>query len=65
MEVQIGPLSKKKELCLRRVPPSHVAMGQNSVPLVNIPIPTKIGKMGGAVHLPQKGTVGVDPQPCL
>ena len=37
----------------------QMAMGQNPVPPVNIPIPTKIGsKMGG-----QNGTVGFDPQP--
>ena len=37
----------------------HVAMGQNPVPPVNIPIPTKIGsKMGGA-------PIRIDPQPFL
>ena len=32
----------------------HMAMGQNPVPSVNIPIPTKIGsKMGGALKTPK------------
>ena len=41
----------------RAIDVHHVAMGQNPVPPVNIPIPTKI-------HLPQNGTIGFDPQPC-
>ena len=37
----------------------HVAMGQNSVPPVNIPNPTKIGsKMGGAPKTPKMGSHG-------
>ena len=40
-----------------------MAMGQNSVPPVNTPIPTKIGsKMGGA-PTPKWDPVGFDPQP--
>ena len=40
----------------------HMAMGQNPVPPVNIPVPTKIvSKMGG--HLSQNGTIGFDQQP--
>ena len=35
----------------------HMAMGQNPVPPVNIPLPTKIGLV---VHLPQNGTIGFD-----
>ena len=37
-------------------------MGQNPVPPVNIPIPTKIPKMGGA-PTNQNGTIGVEPRP--
>ena len=40
----------------------HLATGQNPVPPVNIPIPTKIG-LKWVVHLPQNGTIGFDPQP--
>ena len=41
----------------------EVAMGQNPVPPVNIPIPTKIGpKMGGA-PTPKWEPIGFDPQP--
>ena len=46
---------------------SEMAMGQNPVPPVNIPIPTKIGsKMGGA-PTPKQDPIGFDPQPneCL
>ena len=40
-----------------------MAMGQNPVPPVNIPIPTKIGsKMSGA-PTPKWGPIGIDPQP--
>ena len=40
----------------------HMAMGQNPVPPVNIPFPTKIGsKMGGAA--PKWDTIDFDPQP--
>ena len=41
----------------------NVAMGQNPVPPVNIPIPTK-HELNWVVHLSQNGTVGFDPQPC-
>ena len=34
----------------------HVAMGQNPAPPVNIPIPTKLTKMGGEFTYPQNGT---------
>ena len=36
----------------------HMAVGQNPVRPVNIPISTKV-----VVHLPQNGTIGFDPQP--
>ena len=38
-----------------------MAMRQNPVRLVNIPIPTKLGK--NVVHLPQNATIGLDSQP--
>ena len=42
-----------------------MAMGQNPLPPVNIPIPTKIGsKMGGA-PTPKWDTTGFDPQSSL
>ena len=41
---------------------AHITMGQNPVPLVNIPIPTKINYKW-VVRLPQNGTIGVDPRP--
>ena len=44
-------------------PFKHMAMGQNPVPPVNIPIPTKIGSKLGGAYLPQNGTIGFDPQP--
>ena len=41
---------------------SHLAMGQNPVPPVNIPIPTKIGsEMGGALT-PKWDPIGFDPR---
>ena len=44
----------------------HMAMGQNPVPPVNIPIPTEIPeiptKMGGA-PTPKWDPIGVDPRP--
>ena len=42
-----------------------MAMGQNPVPPVNIPIPTKIGsKMGGELtYQPKWDPIGFDPQP--
>ena len=40
------------------------AMGQNPVPPVNIPMPTKIGsKMGGAPKPPKWDPIGVEPRP--
>ena len=43
----------------------HLAMGQNPVPPVSIPIPTKIGsKMGGAfTYQPKWDPIGFEPQP--
>ena len=39
-----------------------MAMGQNQVPPVNIPIPTKIGsKMGGEFSYPKWDPIGFDP----
>ena len=43
----------------------HVAMGQNPVPPVNIPILTKIGSRMGGAPTPKRDPIGVDPQPCL
>ena len=44
---------------------SHMAMGQNPVSPVNIPIPTKIGsKMGGAPNNSRWYQNGFDPRPC-
>ena len=47
----------------------QLAVGQNPVPLVNIPIPTNIYRLKLVMHLPylpQNGTIAVDPQPvCL
>ena len=41
-----------------------MGMGQKPVPLVNIPIPTKIGsKMGGEFTYPKWDPIGFDPQP--
>ena len=46
-----------------RIWPRVKITGQNPVPPVNIPIPTKIGsKMGGA-PIPKWDTIGVDPRP--
>ena len=41
---------------------TEMAMGQNPVPPVNIPIPTKTDK-NGVVHLSQNGTIGFEPWP--
>ena len=40
-----------------------MAMGQNPVPPVNIPIPSKIDYKKWVVHPPQNGSIGFDPQP--
>ena len=53
----------EESTCTTAIGERHVAMRQNPVPPVNIPIPAKIDqKIGG--HLPQNGTIGFDPQPC-
>ena len=41
----------------------QMAMGQNPVPPVNIPIPTKIPTQMGGAPTNQNGTIGFDPQP--
>ena len=42
-----------------------VAMGQNPIPPVNIPIPTRLKRVVHLVYLPQNSTTGFDPQPSL
>ena len=42
----------------------YMAMGQDPVPPVNIPMPTLLGsKMGGAPKTPTWDPIGFDPQP--
>ena len=43
--------------------PLHMAMVQNPVPPVNIPIQPLNQVLKWVVHLPQNGTIGFDPQP--
>ena len=39
-------------------------MGQNLVPPVNIPIPTKMGSKVGGAPIPKWDPVGFEPWPC-
>ena len=39
-----------------------MTMGQNPVPPVNIPLPTKIGSKVGGAPIPKWDPIGVDPQ---
>ena len=61
MEVQKGPFQEESSLSIGVCAQTHVAMGQNPVTPVNIPIPTKIGsKMGELTYQPKKDPIGFD-----